>query len=279
MDKLCFSVSMCVYHGDNANHFDTAINSVIDQTLKPTELVLTVDGPIPDSLTQVIEKYEEKLEKSTVSFKVVYLKENMGHGEARRVCFNHCSYSYIAIMDADDISTNDRFEKEIGAFKANPELTIVGSHVSEFFSDNPTIITAKRRVKLSDKEIKEDLKKRCPMNQPTVMFKKKDVNEVGGYIDWFCNEDYYLWIRLALANKVFMNIDDCLVKMRVDQKSYQRRGGIKYYKSEAKIQKLLYDNRLIGLPRYLINKSKRFIVQVLLPNVIRGWVFKTFARE
>lgn len=274
-----FSVSMCVYAGDNAEAFDQALNSVIDQTVKPTEIVLTIDGPIPDTIASVIEKYKIKLEGTDVAFKIIQFEKNMGHGEARRKSIDNCSCSLVAIMDADDISARDRFEKEVAAFIADPDLSIVGSHVSEFLNDDPENITAKRLVKLSDEEIKQDMSVRCPMNQPTVMFKKDDVIEVGGYIDWFCNEDYYLWIRLALANKKFLNIDDCLVNMRVDEGSYQRRGGFKYYSSEARIQKLLLNNGLIGRPRYFVNNAKRFIVQVMMPNAVRGWVFKRFARK
>ena len=55
-----FSVSMCVYGGDNPIHFDTALNSVVEQTVQPNEIVLTIDGPIPDSIEAVIEKYRSK---------------------------------------------------------------------------------------------------------------------------------------------------------------------------------------------------------------------------
>ena len=42
-----FSVSMCVYGGDDPAFFDAALGSVISQTVPPSEIVLTVDGPIP----------------------------------------------------------------------------------------------------------------------------------------------------------------------------------------------------------------------------------------
>lgn len=278
MDKTNLSVSMCVYGRDNANHFDIALESVVYQTLKPSEIILVVDGPIPQKINDVIGKYKEICLSKKISFKIYRYKTNKGHGTARRLSFEKCTHDYIALMDADDLSTPNRFKIEMQAFEKDQSLSIVGSHVSEFVG-NPENITARRLVKLEDKDIKKDLKKRCPMNQPTVMFKKKDVAEVGGYIDWFCNEDYYLWIRLAKAGKKFRNIDSCLVNMRVDENSYQRRGGWKYFSSEAKLQKLMLDDRMIRINEYLINVCKRFIVQVCLPNKVRGWVFKQFARN
>lgn len=277
-----FSVSMCVYDGDNAAHFDAALSSVIEQTLKPTEIVLTVDGPIPESIEAVIRKYQESLDES-IAFKVIRLEKNVGHGEARRVCFDHCSCYLIALMDADDLSVPDRFKKQIQYFIEHPDVSVVGGNITEFITaDDPLDISQKagsRIVPETDEDIKQYMKKRCPMNQVTVILKKEDITEVGGYIDWYCEEDYYLWIRLALAGKTFGNIPENLVNVRVGEEMYQRRGGLKYFKSEAGIQKLMLQKRMIGFPRFLINSGERFVLQVLMPNNVRGWVFQKLARN
>lgn len=277
-----FSVSMCVYGGDNAAHFDAALSSVIEQTLKPTEIVLTVDGPIPESIEAVIRKYQESLDES-IAFKVIRLEKNVGHGEARRVCFDNCSCDLIALMDADDLSVPDRFQRQIQYFADNPDVSVVGGYITEFITAvAPTDISQKagsRIVPETDEDIKQYMKKRCPMNQVTVMFKKEDVAEVGGYIDWYCEEDYYLWIRLALAGRQFGNIPENLVDVRVGEEMYQRRGGWKYFKSEASLQRYMLSNSIISFPRYLVNICERLAVQVLMPNKVRGWVFQKLARE
>ena len=51
---------MCVYGGDNSKWFDVALESIINQTIKPDEIVLVVDGPIPNDIQDVIYKYEKK---------------------------------------------------------------------------------------------------------------------------------------------------------------------------------------------------------------------------
>ena len=283
MENLRFSVSMCVYGGDNAAQFDTAIASVVTQTLPPTEVVLTVDGPVPDDIEAVIAKYQKELALSPIEFKVARLEKNRGHGEARRICFENCAYSLIALMDADDLSVADRFEKQVKYFAEHPDISAVGGYITEFISQSvPKDISRQagsRFVPTSDAEIKAYMKKRCPMNQVTVMFKKEDVASVGGYIDWYCEEDYYLWIRLALAGKKFGNIPENLVHVRVGEEMYQRRGGVKYFKSEAKLQGYMLKHGLIGLPRYLVNVGERLVLQVLMPNSLRGWIFQKLARK
>lgn len=271
-----FSVSMCVYGGDNPEYFDLAVNSIVEQTVVPDEIVLTVDGPIPDAIETVIEKYRSRLGEE--KFKVVYLEKNMGHGEARRICFENCSNDLIALMDADDLSVPNRFEKQLAYFSAHSELAVVGGLIHEFIG-SPENCVGKRIVPETDVQIKKYMQKRCPMNQMTVMFRKDAVRAAGGYLDWFCDEDYYLWIRLALAGYCFGNIQENLVNVRVGKEMYQRRGGMRYFKSEAKLQGFMRKNRLIGLPRYVINVSERLILQVLMPNKIRGFLFQKLARK
>lgn len=268
-----FSVSMCVYGGDNAQWVKTAVESILNQTLVPNEIVLVVDGPVPDDLNAVILKLEEK-----DTFKVIRLEKNQGHGIARKTGLDNCTNELVAIMDADDICVPTRFERQIEAFRNYPDSDIVGGMITEFI-DTPENVVGKRIVPLEDSEIKEYMQRRCPMNLVTVMFKKSSIEKVGGFIDWYCEEDYYLWLRMALANMKFRNVDDVLVNVRVGKEMYQRRGGMRYFKSEAKLQKYMLDNKIIGFPRYLINVTERLILQVLMPNKMRSFIFQKLARS
>lgn len=271
-----FSVSMCVYGKDDPTFFDMAVESIVRQTVPPDEIVLTVDGPIPACIQAVIEKYRKELR--TISFQVIYLERNAGHGEARRVGFEHCTCELIALMDADDLSVPERFQKQLACFAADPELDIVSGIIQEFV-DTPENAVGKRIVPQSDGEIKEYMKRRCPMNQVAVMFRKRAVEQAGGYLDWYCDEDYYLWIRMALAGKKFANVPDVLVNVRVGKEMYSRRGGWKYFRSEAKLQRLMLKKGMIGPGRYGINVAQRLALQVLMPNRLRGFLFRKLARS
>ena len=88
-----------------------------------------------------------------------------------------------------------------------------------------------------------------------------------------------MWLRLMLQGAVFANIPETLMNVRVGKQMYKRRGGLKYFKSEAKLQKWMLQRKIIGFGTYLINVTKRLVVQVLLPNRLRGWVFRKFARK
>ena len=267
-----FSVAMCVYGGDNSAHFKVAVDSVLNQTVQPSEVVLVVDGTINETLEEIVSAYEQN-----PIFKVIRLEKNQGHGTARRISLDNCSFDIVALMDADDICVPTRFEKQLEMLNSDESLDIVGGNIAEFIDDVDNVV-ALRTVPCDDEEIKRYLKKRCPMNQMTVMFRKSAVESVGGYLDWYCNEDYYLWVRMCLAGMKFANTSETLVDVRVGKEMYQRRGGWKYFKSEAKLQKYMLKHKVIGIPTFIDNVGKRLIVQVFLPNNLRGLIFRKFAR-
>lgn len=106
-----FSVAMCVYGRDNPEHFRQAIESIIDQSIRPDEIVLVVDGPIPTTVEDIVASYG-----GLDFFKVVRLAENVGHGNARRIALENCMHELVAIVDADDINVPDRFEAQLRCF-------------------------------------------------------------------------------------------------------------------------------------------------------------------
>ncbi len=269
-----FSVCMSVYHGDNATFFKQSIDSLLSQTRKPDEIVLVADGPVGDEINRVISDYEGSCD----SFNVVRLEKNSGHAIARQTGLDAAQYEYIAIMDSDDIAVPDRFEKQMAYIEAHPDVDALGGQIDEFIGE-PSNVVGTRIVPLTDAEIKDYLKSRCPMNLVTVMLKKESVQKAGGYIDWYCEEDYYLWVRMTEQRMTFANLPDNLVNVRVGEEMYQRRGGMRYFKSEAKLQKYMFSHGIISFSKYCYNVAIRFAVQVLMPNSVRGWVFKTFARK
>lgn len=103
--------------------------------------------------------------------------------------------------------------------------------------------------------------------------------KVGNYLPWHLNEDSYLWGRLLKDGYEIGNIPEVLVFARVGEQMYARRGGWKYFKSDVAILKWKRDNNLSSKGRYLKNYLVRFIVQVCMPNQLRGWIFRNLLRS
>ena len=182
------------------------------------------------------------------------------------------------VMDADDISVPDRFEKQLSYIVEHPEVSVIGGQIEEFIGSTDNIV-GKRVVPEDDHMVKRYLRRRCPFNHVTILLNSHMVKEAGNYQDWHYNEDYFLYCRMLLNGAVFHNLPDTLVYVRVGEEMYKRRGGWKYFKSEAKLQCWMLSHKIIALPRFIINLFIRLCVQVLMPNWLRGFVFQKLFRK
>lgn len=270
-----FSVLISVYRNDNPDYFTKAIYSISSlQTKQPKEIVLVVDGPVSPSLDESIKSIEQEIK----SIKVLRLKENVGLGLALQQGLLITSNEIVARMDSDDIAVPNRFEKQLEYLNANPDVAIVGGEIDEFIDDTENIV-GRRKVPCLPDEINKYIKSRCPFNHMTVMFRKSQVLSCGNYKPWHFNEDYYLWIRMAEAGCKFANLPETLVNVRVGEEMYRRRGGWKYFKSEAGLQGYMLKHGVISLPRYCFNVIGRFAIQVAMPNKLRGFIFQKLFRK
>ena len=266
-----YSVLMSLYIKEKPEYLRLAVDSMLNQTVKPDEIVIVEDGPLTDALYAVLDEYGDKITR-------IRNEKNLGLGLALNVGLKACRNELVARMDTDDISKPERCEAQLQYFEQHPETDIVGGDIAEFIGDESNIV-AKRVVPQRNVEIREYMKKRCAFNHMSVMYKKTAVEAAGGYQDWFWNEDYYLWIRMWLNGAVFRNTGTVLVNVRTGEEMYQRRGGKKYFKSEKGLQDYMLEHGMIGFGTYAMNVSKRFVVQEMLPNSVRGLVFRKFARK
>lgn len=266
---------MSVYKNDVAENVKTAVKSIVEQTARPSQVVIVVDGPVPDDTLQAL----NDLQKEYVDLIEIYpLEQNVGLGNALKEGMKYCKYELVARMDSDDIAVESRFEKQLAMFENDGELSIVGSDIAEFIGDESNVVSV-RDVPQEHNEICEYLKKRCPFNHMTVMFKKSQVEKAGGYLHWFYNEDSYLWVRMYLAGCKFANIKENLVYARINEDTFYRRGGKKYYNSERDLFKFMLNNKIINKSQYRKSCLMRYIIQVLMPNRIRKFVFLKLMRQ
>ena len=274
--SLQFSVITSVYKNDKPEYIRVALDSLlVQQTVKPDEIVLVQDGPVSYETSRLLLEYKDNYGEK---LNVIKLTQNKGLGNALMLGVENAKYDIVARMDSDDICAPNRFEKQLAYLESHPECDIVGGQITEFI-DTPDNIVGKREVPCDNEAIYHYMRSRCALNHPTVMFKKKAVLDAGNYQDWFWNEDYYMWIRMMERGCVFANLPDVLVNMRSGLDQYGRRGGKKYFDSEIGIKKLMLEKGMITRKEYFINYIQRFIIQLMLPNSVRGWVFRTFARK
>lgn len=276
MEMTKYSVLMSVYKKENASYLLEAVNSMLNQSVKPSEIVLVEDGPLTDELYTAIDLL---VHENAHIFKIVKNEKNLGLGLALAKGLKECSYELVARMDTDDIAKSNRISKQLLEFENDDALSLCGGNIREF-AESVENTVGLRVVPVEDREIKKYIKNRCPFNHMTVMFKKSDVLKAGNYQHLLYNEDYLLWINMLKVGCKFKNIPEVLVDVRVDTDFYaDRRGGNQYFKSEKAIQDILLENKLINVFTYSKNISIRFILEKMMTPEMRSFIFKHFARK
>lgn len=271
--KNDYSVLMSVYKNENVDNLKQSIDSILTQTIIAKEFVIVKDGPLTDELNECLKKYSE----NNKFIKIVDLKKNVGLGNALNKGLENCNYELIMRMDSDDYSIPERAESLLLEFNLDPKLDVLGSAVYEFIDTIDELKTYKSVV-CSDQEIKQRLKFRNSMNHPTVMFKKKSVIEVEGYKEIKYNEDYFLWLRMAINKAKFKNINKSLVYMRITKDTYDRRYGFEYFINQKYIFKFMKEKQFIGNSIFYFNLVNRFFTKVLIPKSIMRLLYKKILR-
>ena len=259
-----FSCLIPVYDNITVKDIKNCLDSVVEQTIKPNEIVIVVDGKVRDELIKTLKKYDVK----------IYQLEKQSLGNVLNYGIKMCKYDLIARMDIDDICLPDRFEKEIAKFKENEKLSLVGGQILEFDDKEKK----KRLVPLTKKEIIKFSKFRNPFNHMTTIFRKDTILEFGGYEDVEQFEDYYLWLKLLNNDVEVANIEDVVVLAKSDKLHIKRRGSLDYIKKMHRFEKKIYKNKFINFFEFVFNVVVRSITS-LLPNILREKIYYLFLRR
>ena len=269
-----FSVLMSLYIKEKPEYFIQCMNSVLNQTIMPEQIVIVKDGPLTEELEHALKQY---ISDNPTLYTIVPLEKNMGLGLALAEGIKHCRNNLVARMDTDDIAVQNRFEIQLKEFEMDHELDICGSSILEFEGNTKNIVS-KRVVPLDDVSIKKYQKRRDAFNHMTVMYKKDMVLKAGNYQSCLLMEDTLLWVRMILAGARCKNIAEPLVYARVGKDMYDRRGGWSYYKKYKTGRKKVYETGYISIVDYEMTCIVQLIV-ALIPESWREFVFKKLLRR
>ena len=101
IDVEKYSVLMSLYAKERPEYLVPAIESIVNQTVAPDEIVIVKDGPLTDELDSVVSEYQGKYPHL---FNIVVSESNIGLGKALNLGLAHCKNELVARMDTDDIA-------------------------------------------------------------------------------------------------------------------------------------------------------------------------------
>lgn len=265
--RFKFSVLISIYYKERASNFNQCLESLANQTVQASEIIIVKDGLLTGELEKTILSWQEKIPLTVVGY-----EENRGLAYALNYGLQYCTGDYIARMDSDDICMPDRFAEQLNCIYNNPDTVIIGSNILEFYEKNDTVLYSHERVYPSylNKESKE-LYRVTPIAHPTLIIKSDILRKYKYNENIGQNEDTDLWFRLFSDGYYITNINKVLLKFRITDNSFNRRNYNKAL-SELKIR-WFYLSQFHGISILLIYPVLRFITRLLPSKIMKKLYF------
>ncbi len=252
---IFFSVIICCFN--SSEYLNETIESVINQQFKNWELILINDGST-DNTDEIIKFYLKNNNKIKY-----YYQNNRGYPNARNKGVGLANGKWISLFDHDDIMMPNKLEEQYQDIVNNPDHFLFSSnsmHIDSkgkylndnFFEYNPL----KNDYNLVNVGL-DLIKNGCFIGTETATFKKKIIDEIGGFDeDYRFISDYDFFIRLGLNHKIFFN-KKVLAKFRDHDQNmqyYYFKSGKGYYEYVKLYLKYFFNNKINILNKHIVLK-------------------------
>lgn len=211
MEKKKISVLMTVYK-ENEEELKESFESIINQTYKNLEIIIVIDSPDESWRKEFIEKYNDK------RVKLIINEKNIGLPLSLNKAIKIATGDYYARMDADDISTLDRFEKQL-KYIEEENCDLVGSYMQYFYEGKDQQLGI---YPIKSENIYKLLKYKSCVLHPTWFAKPEVFKKLNGYRNIFSCEDYDFLLRASLSGFKLANYPEVLYKCRLSPNSISR---------------------------------------------------------
>ncbi|WAW09110.1 glycosyltransferase family 2 protein [Oxalobacter vibrioformis] len=174
---------------------ERAVISVINQTLKPLEIILVEDSS-PDAhatrncILHLIKKYSQH---DSVCIRSLFLESNKGPAGARNAGWNIAKGDYLAFLDADDAWTPEKIEIQYSWMIQNPYCDLSGHRSVLFSSYSPELPEEKSALFLKKLTLQKMLFRNLVQTR-TVMLRCSLEHRFSEQMRF--SEDYDLWLRI-----------------------------------------------------------------------------------
>jgi len=202
---------MVVYNGER--FISKAIQSILSQTYSNFEFIIVEDGSIDRTLEKVRVFKDPRI-------KLIIHENNKGVVVARNTALKASTGSYIAILDADDISLHDRLEIQVKFLEKNPDFGLIGGR-AEVIGDDGVKLNRIQSLSLPPEETRVYLLFKNCFTHSSVMYRKKILENIEFNPDFKVGEDYEIIVKIASQVKI-KNLLNIVSQYRVHNKNISK---------------------------------------------------------
>lgn len=192
------SVSVVVPTFNSARTIKRALQSVYQQTLLPSEIIVVDDCSTDDTVSQV----EEFTHSSPISTRIVRLDKNSGPSNARNTGWGIAREKYVAFLDSDDTWHHEKIRIQFGWLETHPEIKVSGHLIG-----SQKVDPSQQNLRVTSFSL-NDFLVRNRVSTPTVMLQRE--LDFRFSKEMRHSEDYDLWLRIVGSGHLFSRLEMCL---------------------------------------------------------------------
>ena len=175
----------------------SSINSILNQTYKSFTLAIIDDGS-----NEQTQKLLATFQRNDHRILIIRNPRNLGLIKSLNIGLKCTTSTFIARMDADDWCYPERLELQLDYLEKHPEISVLATNA--IWMDTKKQIF-KERISYHQ-DIVSTLPFYCCIVHPSVMFRRQEIIDIGGYPNVNGAEDYALWAKICYATELKMAI-------------------------------------------------------------------------
>lgn len=258
MNKL-ISILMSTYN-ETESQIRESVESILAQTYSNFELIIINDNPKRDDVKLILDTYNDK------RIRFYQNPNNIGLAMSMNKAAELASHEavFYARMDADDIATKDRLEKNyICLSSGNYDLVF-----SQYYhiDENSNKLNKPFQKVIADGELTKNIYLHSVIHHPTVMFTREIFEKVGGYRNFPCSQDLDLWFRMCEAGCRFHMIDEPLLYYRINPNSVSSKKWFRQQLTCNYIFELSIQRLKTGQDSYSIEDYEKYLIAKGIDN-------------
>lgn len=210
MNNIRVSAIMAVFR-EKEKYVRKAVESVLSQTFADIEFIIILDDPNNKHILSVLKEYQFKDSRVTLFVN----DENIGLAQSLNRAISCAEGEFLARMDADDIALPERFSRQVSYLDRNRDVVVVGTN-KYFIDQEGHTISKGGRLPSSTYRTEKMLQYVNIMLHPSVMMRRREILNIGGYRNFPVSQDYELWGRILDYGYKINNINEYLMLYRVN---------------------------------------------------------------
>lgn len=239
---------------------EEAVESVLQQTYRPIEIIIVDDGSTDNTLEVL-----QKLAKQNKEIAVVTQK-NAGPGVAREAGRQIARGEYIQYLDSDDLLLADKFQLQVDGLKQNPDCDIAYGKECQVYMGCKPSWQPSRRTGERFTQMFPTLLMTTLWGTSIPLFRRRLTNKVGSWLALSAEEDWEYDARAASYNPKLYYCNEFVALQRLHDGHLSAGGGIEPLKlaDRAIAREKIYASALQAKVPHHCNEMQYFSKYVFL---------------